>query len=139
MIHVIHVDVITGFLGSGKTTLIKKIIGSGALEKEKVFLIENEFGVVGIDQDELSETKIEIVEISKGCICCTLKSNFIDSLIDIADRYQPDRILFEPSGIFIIEDLLNIFEMLEISVRCILILITKVVDDPYYQKIKPAY
>lgn len=94
----IKVDVISGFLGAGKTTLIKKLF-EGVFNKEKVALIENEFGEIGIDSGFLQNSGIEIKEINSGCICCSLVGNFEKSLKELIDKYNPDRIIIEPSGV----------------------------------------
>ncbi len=102
----IKVDVISGFLGAGKTTLIKKMYAH-AFQNEKVVLIENEFGQVGIDGGFLKEAGIEIKEINSGCICCTLVGDFNRSLAEIIDRFSPDRIIIEPSGVGKLSDIVD--------------------------------
>ena len=92
------IDIISGFLGAGKTTLIKKLIKE-ALGGEKVVLIENEFGEIGIDGGFLKEAGIEITEMNSGCICCTLVGDFGAALKDVITKYSPDRIIIEPSGV----------------------------------------
>ena len=94
----IKVDIISGFLGAGKTTLIKKLF-EGAFKREKVALIENEFGEIGIDGTFLKDSGIEIKEINSGCICCSLVGNFEKSLQELIEKYNPDRIIIEPSGV----------------------------------------
>ena len=94
----IKVDVVSGFLGAGKTTLIKKLFES-AFKKEKIALIENEFGEIGIDGAFLKDSGIEIKEINSGCICCSLVGNFEKSLVELIEKYNPDRIIIEPSGV----------------------------------------
>ena len=92
------VDVFSGFLGAGKTTLIKKLISDG-YDKQKIVLIENEFGQIGIDGGFLKEAGIEITEMNSGCICCSLVGDFGTALKDVIDRFHPDRIVIEPSGV----------------------------------------
>ena len=92
------VDVFSGFLGAGKTTLIKKLISDG-YNKQKIVLIENEFGQIGIDGGFLKEAGIEITEMNSGCICCSLVGDFGTALKDVIDRFHPDRIVIEPSGV----------------------------------------
>lgn len=92
------VDVFSGFLGAGKTTLIKKLISDG-YDKQKIVLIENEFGQIGIDGGFLKESGIEITEMNSGCICCSLVGDFGTALKDVIDRFHPDRIVIEPSGV----------------------------------------
>ena len=92
------VDIISGFLGAGKTTLIKKLL-SDALKGTKTVLIENEFGEVGVDGGFLKESGIEISEMNAGCICCSLVGDFDTNLTEIMNKYAPERILIEPSGV----------------------------------------
>ena len=92
------VDVFSGFLGAGKTTLIKKLISDG-YNNQKIVLIENEFGQIGIDGGFLKESGIEITEMNSGCICCSLVGDFGTALKDVIDRFHPDRIVIEPSGV----------------------------------------
>lgn len=99
----IKIDIISGFLGAGKTTLIKKLLVDGYPD-DKVVLVENEFGEVNIDSQFLSESGIEIREISSGCICCSLKMEFAQGLKEIVERYAPTRILIEPTGVAKIGD-----------------------------------
>ncbi len=94
----IKIDVVSGFLGAGKTTLIKKLLKE-ALNGQKVVLIENEFGEIGIDGGFLKEAGIEIREMNSGCICCSLVGDFGTSLKEVIETYQPERILIEPSGV----------------------------------------
>ena len=92
------IDIISGFLGAGKTTLIKKLL-SEAFPGEKLVLIENEFGEISIDGGFLRESGVQISEMSSGCICCSLVGDFNKALKDVADQFHPDRILIEPSGV----------------------------------------
>ena len=92
------IDIVSGFLGAGKTTLIKKLLKE-SLADTKVVLIENEFGEIGIDGGFLKESGIEIKEMNSGCICCSLVGDFGTSLREVLDTYTPDRILIEPSGV----------------------------------------
>ena len=100
------IDIISGFLGAGKTTLIKKLIKE-ALGGEKVVLIENEFGEIGIDGGFLKEAGIEITEMNSGCICCTLVGDFGAALRDVITKYSPDRIIIEPSGVGKLSDVIK--------------------------------
>ena len=102
----IKVDVISGFLGAGKTTLIKKMYAH-AFQNEQVVLIENEFGQVGVDSKFLQEAGIQIKEINSGCICCTLVGDFNRSLSEIIERFSPDRIIIEPSGVGKLSDIID--------------------------------
>ena len=92
------VDIISGFLGAGKTTLIKKLLDT-LVKDEKVAIVENEYGEVGIDVDLLKDRRIEVKEINSGCICCTIKGDFKQNILDIISNYRPDRIIIEPSGV----------------------------------------
>ncbi len=92
------IDIISGFLGAGKTTLIKKLI-ENKLDDEKIIIIENEFGEVGIDGTLLKKSGLEVKEINSGCICCSLVGDFEKSIREILDRFRPDRIIIEPSGV----------------------------------------
>ena len=92
------IDIISGFLGAGKTTLIKKLL-SEALKGTKVVLIENEFGEIGVDGGFLKDSGIEIREMNSGCICCSLVGDFTTSLEEVIEKYSPERVLIEPSGV----------------------------------------
>ena len=100
------VDIISGFLGAGKTTLIKKLI-QDCLSNEKVVLIENEFGEIGIDGSFLKDAGIEITEMSSGCICCSLVGDFSEALKKVVHEYHPDRIIIEPSGVGKLSDVIQ--------------------------------
>ena len=100
------IDIVSGFLGAGKTTLIKKLLEE-SLKSEKVVLIENEFGEVGIDGGFLKDTGIEITEMNSGCICCTLVGDFAKNLREVMDRFNPDRIIIEPSGVGKLSDVMT--------------------------------
>ena len=102
----VKVDIISGFLGAGKTTLIKKIFES-VLKNEKVVLIENEFGEIGIDGSFLKESGIQIKEINSGCICCSLVGDFETSMKEVLTTYNPERIIIEPSGVGKLSDIVN--------------------------------
>lgn len=105
----VKVDVISGFLGAGKTTLIRKLLKDG-LQNEQVVLIENEFGEIGIDGGFLKEAGIEIKEMNSGCICCSLVGDFGKSLLEVINTYKPQRILIEPSGVGKLSDVLKAIE-----------------------------
>ena len=103
------VDVFSGFLGAGKTTLIKKLIAE-AYAGEKLVLIENEFGEIGVDGGFLRDAGIEVTEMNSGCICCSLTGDFRAALREVCERYAPDRILIEPSGVGKLSDIVNAVE-----------------------------
>lgn len=100
------ITIFSGFLGAGKTTLIKKLIKEG-YKGEKLVLIENEFGQIGIDGGFLKDAGIEITEMNSGCICCSLVGDFGKALVKVLDEYKPDRILIEPSGVGKLSDVIN--------------------------------
>ncbi|MBR2539795.1 MAG: GTP-binding protein, partial [Mogibacterium sp.] len=99
------VDIFSGFLGAGKTTLIKKLIAEG-YENKNIVLIENEFGEIGVDTGFLRESGIKINEMVAGCICCTLVGDFGKALNEVIEQYNPDRILIEPSGVGKLSDVI---------------------------------
>ena len=103
------IDIISGFLGAGKTTLIKKLL-TEALKGEKIVLIENEFGEIGIDGGFMKEAGIEISEMNSGCICCSLVGDFGRALHQVMEQFRPDRILIEPSGVGKLSDVLKAVE-----------------------------
>ncbi len=103
------IDIISGFLGAGKTTLIKKLIAE-SFSGQKVVLIENEFGEIGIDGGFLKEAGIEITEMNSGCICCSLVGDFKSALKKVIDEYTPDRIVIEPSGVGKLSDVAKAVE-----------------------------
>ena len=98
------INIISGFLGAGKTTLIKKLLG-GAFQGEKVVLLENEYGEVGVDGGFMRDSGIQVTELNSGCICCTLVGDFSRALDELIDTYHPDRIIIEPSGVGKLSDI----------------------------------
>ena len=100
------IDIISGFLGAGKTTLIKKLLEE-AYRDEQVVLIENEFGEIGIDGGFLKDAGVEITEMNSGCICCSLVGDFGEALHDVIDRFHPDRVIIEPSGVGKLSDVIR--------------------------------
>ena len=121
------IDIISGFLGAGKTTLIKKLL-SDAYKGEEVVLIENEFGEIGIDGGFLKEAGIEIREMNSGCICCSLVGDFGKSLHEVVDTYHPDRILIEPSGVGKLSDVIKAVQDVQGEIDAELNSFTTVVD-----------
>ncbi len=107
-----RIDIFSGFLGAGKTTLIKKLLKE-ALAGEKVVLIENEFGEIGIDGGFMKEAGVEVTEMNSGCICCSLVGDFGEALKKVIDQYHPDRILIEPSGVGKLSDVIRAVEGVE--------------------------
>ena len=121
------IDIISGFLGAGKTTLIKKLL-SEAFKGEQVVLIENEFGEIGIDGGFLKESGIEIREMNSGCICCSLVGDFGKSLREVVDTYHPDRILIEPSGVGKLSDVIKAVQDVQGDIDAVLNSFSTVVD-----------
>ncbi len=123
----IKIDVISGFLGAGKTTLIKKLFESG-FHGEKIVLIENEFGEIGIDGGFLKESGVKIKEINSGCICCSLVGDFSKSMKEVISMYQPDRIIVEPSGVGKLSDIVGAIVKVDAPLQ--LNILATVVDGP---------
>ena len=123
----VKIDIISGFLGAGKTTLIKKLLKE-AFQGEQVVLIENEFGEIGIDGGFLKDAGIEIREMNSGCICCSLVGDFGASLKEVVEKYHPDRILIEPSGVGKLSDVIKAVQGVEEDVDIQLNSYTTVVD-----------
>ena len=108
------IDIISGFLGAGKTTLIKKLLQE-AFQSEKIVLIENEFGEIGIDGGFLKEAGVQITEMNSGCICCSLVGDFGTALKEVLDTYSPDRVIIEPSGVGKLSDVIAAVERVKDS------------------------
>ena len=123
----VKIDIVSGFLGAGKTTLIKKLL-KDAFQGEQVVLIENEFGEIGIDGGFLKEAGIQIREMNSGCICCSLVGDFGASLKEVVEKYHPDRILIEPSGVGKLSDVIKAVQGVEKEVDITLNSYTTVVD-----------
>ena len=105
----LKIDIVSGFLGAGKTTFIKRLLET-EIKNEKIVLIENEFGEISVDSMFLSEAKIDIAELSQGCICCSLVGDFAKSLNEVIEKYNPDRIIVEPSGVGKLSDVIKAIE-----------------------------
>ena len=105
----VKINVISGFLGAGKTTLIKKLL-TGSLRNEKVVLLENEYGEIGIDGGFMKDAGITVTELNAGCICCTLAGDFQAAVDQLIDTYHPDRILVEPTGVGKLSEILAAVE-----------------------------
>lgn len=121
------IDIFSGFLGAGKTTLIQKLLKE-AYKGEQVVLIENEFGEIGIDGGFLKEAGIEIREMNSGCICCSLVGDFGEALKEVIGKYSPDRIIIEPSGVGKLSDVIKAVQKIEDSVDIKLNSFTTLVD-----------
>ena len=107
--NMVKINVISGFLGAGKTTLIKKLL-TGNLRNEKVVLLENEYGEIGIDGGFMKDVGITVTELNAGCICCTLAGDFQGAIDQLIETYQPDRILVEPTGVGKLSEILSAVE-----------------------------
>ena len=105
------IDIVSGFLGAGKTTFIKRVLET--VKNEKTVLIENEFGEVGIDGGILEDSGIEIKEMNSGCICCSLVGDFTSNLQEILEKYEPERVIIEPSGVGKLSDVMKAVELVE--------------------------
>ncbi|MCR4654636.1 MAG: GTP-binding protein [Lachnospiraceae bacterium] len=114
------IDIISGFLGAGKTTLIKKLI-EDSFRGQKVVLIENEFGEIGIDGGFLREAGINITEMNSGCICCSLVGDFREALTKVIEQYTPDRIIIEPSGVGKLSDVAKAVERVNEKEQAVII------------------
>ncbi len=123
----VKVDIFSGFLGAGKTTLIKKLI-SESFYKEKVVVIENEFGEIGIDGSILKSANIEVREINAGCICCNVSGDFKKAVKEVVAKYSPERIVIEPTGIAKLSDLLTALSSAELKNLIELKMVVTVVD-----------
>ncbi len=121
------IDIVSGFLGAGKTTLIRKLLQE-ALQGEKVVLIENEFGEIGIDGGFLKESGVEMKEMNSGCICCSLVGDFGTSLQEVLSAYEPDRILIEPSGVGKLSDVIRAVQNVKTDAQAALGSAVAVVD-----------
>ena len=121
------IDILSGFLGAGKTTLIKKLIDQ-AFSGEKLVLIENEFGEIGIDGGFLKEAGVEITEMNSGCICCSLVGDFGEALKKVIDEFAPDRVIIEPSGVGKLSDVMKAVEDVKEHADVVINSATTVVD-----------
>ncbi|GAA0075670.1 GTP-binding protein [Clostridium sp. CTA-5] len=125
------IDIFSGFLGAGKTMLIKKLLKEKIYGKNTV-IIENEFGEVGIDGSILRETEIEIKEINAGCICCQVTGNFTDAIIEVIEKYSPENIIIEPSGVAKLSEILKILDNSKFKEKFVINNIITVIDIQRY-------
>ena len=132
------IDIISGFLGAGKTTFIRKMLDE-VFKGEKVVLIENEFGEVGIDGGFLKDSGIEITEMNQGCICCSLVGDFDKNLREVIEKFTPDRILIEPSGVGKLSDVMTSVTKLEDTLDVALNGLVTVVNGPKALKQMKAF
>lgn len=128
----IKVDIISGFLGAGKTTMIKKLLDEDVLG-ERIAIIENEFGDINIDSDRLKKSGIEIKSISSGCICCTLSGDFHMALEELIREYNPKRIIIEPTGVGRLSDIISIVNMTKKSESVELNMAMTIVDTVEFE------
>ncbi|MBU3136329.1 GTP-binding protein [Clostridium gasigenes] len=138
----VKIDIFSGFLGAGKTLLMKKLLEEGVYT-EKIAIIENEFGEVSIDGGILRETNIEVREINSGCICCQVTGDFKDALLQVISDYSPTRLLIEPSGVAKLSDIKNIFsekDLIDITeVDNVITVIDPLKIDVYLNNFKKFY
>ncbi len=123
----VKIDIFSGFLGAGKTMLIKKLVSEN-LYKEKIVIIENEFGEVGIDGTILKKSNIDVKEINGGCICCTVSSDFSKAIKEVIEKFNPQRIIIEPSGVGKLSDVLKVCKDEEIKKIAQLNMVITVID-----------
>ncbi|HBC94144.1 MAG TPA: hypothetical protein DCZ10_14915 [Pelotomaculum sp.] len=126
----IKVDVVSGFLGAGKTTLIKLLLK--AYENERVVLVENEFGEIGIDGELVERDGFDVFEISNGCICCIMKKDFVQVLARVIEEFKLERIIIEPTGISILSEIIDILRRPEFASQCLINSLLTVVDSVNY-------
>lgn len=135
----VKIDVISGFLGAGKTTFIKKILAVCTARSERVVIIENDFGELGIDGTLLSVNGIEVYELSAGCLCCSLRQSFTHTLAQILTNADPERIIIEPSGIFVLSEIYAIVNDPLLSARCQVNSVITIVDSVNYLEQNEKY
>lgn len=135
----IIVDLVSGFLGAGKTTLISKYAAFRIKQGERVAIIENEFGEIGIDGELLKDAGLTVTEIVNGCICCTMKVDLLTTLEEMCDENPPDRVIIEPTGIFIIEGISEILNDDRIKHTHKLSGVVTVIDALGYKKQQHRY
>ena len=136
------IDIFSGFLGAGKTFLIKKLINEGAYN-ENIAIIENEFGEVSIDALILRDSNIKVKEINSGCICCEVTGDFKEAILEVINKYNPSRIIIEPSGVAKLTDIIKIFKESKLRDKVEIDNIITVIDpekfDMYFKNFKDFY
>ncbi|MBL4934399.1 GTP-binding protein [Clostridium sp. YIM B02515] len=133
----IKVDIVSGFLGAGKTTLIKKLLT--AYKDEKVVLIENEFGDIGIDGDIVEKDGFDVVEITSGCICCIMKKDFVTLFEKVLCEYKPERVIIEPTGISILSEIIEVLKLEQFKNICEINSIITVIDGISYMEQRDVF
>lgn len=145
----VKLDIISGFLGAGKTTLINKFLNE-AYRGEKLALLENEFGEIGIDGDFLKGDNLNVMEIANGCICCSLQGNFIDGMCELIEKFNPDRVIIEPTGIGKISDIISacreVYKKIDVRINAVITVVNAVMfpifsnvgGDFFQEQIKEA-
>lgn len=126
----VKVDIVSGFLGAGKTTLIKKMLNS--IKHEKVVVLENEFGQIGIDGELIKKDGLEVIELQNGCICCSIKLNFKNTIEEIIEKLNPDKVIIEPTGVGLLSEILVILNDKKLEKYLKLNSIITVVDGVNY-------
>lgn len=138
----VKIDIFSGFLGAGKTLLMKKLL-EDQIYTEKIAIVENEFGEVSIDGGILRETNIEVKEINSGCICCQVTGDFKKALLEVITEYSPDKLLIEPSGVAKLSDIKNIFlekDLIDITeIHNVITIIDPLKIDSYLTNFKKFY
>ncbi|TDO90119.1 G3E family GTPase [Halanaerobium saccharolyticum] len=133
----IKIDVISGFLGAGKTTFVKRLLK--AYQKENVVLIENEFGEIGIDGELIEREGFDVFEISTGCICCIMQDDFIEMLEKVIVEFNPERIIVEPTGISITSEIIDILNQPKFIDKCTINTLITIVDSLNYLEQREAF
>ncbi len=131
MMNKVKIDIISGFLGAGKTTFIKKLM-EGVFQDEKVVILENEFGKVNIDLETLEMAGLRVKPIQAGCICCSSSQELQTGILEILTEFEPDRIIVEPTGIAKLSEIIDIFKNGNLSKQCIVEHIITIVDSKNY-------
>ena len=138
----VKIDIFSGFLGAGKTTLIKKLIESGRY-RENIAIVENEFGAVGIDGKILEKDNVAVKEINSGCICCSVVGDFKEAILNVIENYKPKRIIIEPSGVAKLSEIINACKggaLLEkTSLNMIMVVVDSLKFDTYISNFSEFY
>lgn len=130
----IKLDIVSGFLGAGKTSFIKRILQAFETKEEKIVILINEFGDMGIDGDLVKRDGYDIYEITKGCLCCSLKEDFTSTLLKISKDIAPDRVILEPSGIFVVQEAMELITRNGISDKYKINNLITIVDTIYFSQ-----